>query len=396
MLFANGESDSKSRQDLMRSYAKMLGENADNPAEFAKKALETLKTEMNKEESPASRRLNAANSLLDLIKGDGNDLGKEFKGKENTPEYKKALDQLQQRKVAPYEALAKVVDNSNVALSIKAVRRLIPEGLDLISKESASNVRLEAVEIMQDTLKAVKDYNLTSESENERVEFISLLKPLIKDGTQRQKSSVENDLISLFDQSVDNPYFADFSPALRKAAIKSIADMGSRGALNKLREAVVGDFEGAKTLEAKKEELAKKKKASAPADEIEALEKEIKNQEEGLIIKDWDAGVRYQALKALDHLKDPKLRSVVMSALYKETDPSVSMLLHDVRFTTDRLDPSSEEYKKEFEKTAASLLQDPLDGWDSIKAEIEAFKRTLPKHKQDEAKQTLHKKVDER
>ncbi|MBZ0189381.1 MAG: hypothetical protein K8F91_24260, partial [Candidatus Obscuribacterales bacterium] len=277
-------------------------------------------------------RLTAASSLLDLLDAGGD-----------------AAEAEPTRRQKAYEAVARLVDSRDVDLARRAIVELTPMGLATLDEknpELANQVRNQGIQILKDTATMIRDYTLTPSDEAKRAEFYKMLKPLIKDGSQLQKSQTELILRGMLEPANDS--FADISASLRKASIKALADLGSRGSMEAIAERLTGSSQ--KGFE-----------------------------------KDWDAGVRYEALKALEQMKDPMLRPTVLSILNTETDPSVSLLLREVRFSQERLDPTSEQYKKRYQETAADLMHDPFEGWTSLKAEVEAFKQNLPADKKDQA-----------
>lgn len=316
MSFANNESDANERRALISKYAKLLSESAQAPQEFTTKAIEALEGELGSENSSGERKFHAAAALIEFTKGGG--------------EFVNENPGLKQR---TYEAVSQLVSKEDVALSTDAIKLLTPEGLRSLSPRSAESVRRNTVGIVTNLGDEIYNNTLTSKDIENRVKFLEVIKPVVVDASQLQKNSVEVTLISVFDSKAGYNY-ADFSPELRKAAIKAVTDLGSRTAFGKLRETLAG------------------------------------NSEEG-IKKDWDASVRYEALKALEQMKDPKLRGVVLSIIGSETDPLVSARLSDVRFTQQRLDPTSEEYKREYEAAKARLIRDPFSGHKSIERDIQ-------------------------
>ncbi|MEZ4486928.1 MAG: HEAT repeat domain-containing protein [Cyanobacteriota/Melainabacteria group bacterium] len=333
MLYANGEGDSDTRQEMIKQYSRLLGESkTENTSEensFSVKALNILKADMADESKGSERRLNAASAVLDLA-GDDAEL-----------------------RLSVYRNLTTLMTPENVDLSRRVVEKLGAEGMKRLSesesrddKKAANSVRETSMAIVSNTLKGVEDYSLDLKSEKDSAEFIKVLKPVIEGGEQMQKSIIEQSLIGLLDQNSSK--FANFSPKLRIAAIQSLTEMGSRNAIPVLRDTLAGD-------------------------------PERKTQ------KDWDASVRYEAIKGLETLRDPKLRSLVIDLVGTESDPTVSSRLLDVKFTQERLDPSSEEYKKVFERTAAALMRDPFEGWTKLKEEVESYKKNLSADQKDDA-----------
>lgn len=340
MSFANSEDDSNERQNLMKSYAKLLGQNAETPEVFAKKAMETLQGELSSEETSSQRKLNAADAILEFTKGGGDTVTANPQIKEQT-----------------FESIGKVISANDVASSSRAIKMLTPEGLQMVStnnRDLAKSIRNNTVEIVRNLVDEVNKNSLDSKAIDDRVEFLSVIKPVVIGGDDLQKSTVEHSLVKLFDSEAGKDY-ADFSPELRKAAIIAISDLGSRGALDKLRETLAGD-------------------------KAEGIE------------KDWDASVRYEALKALETMNDPKLRTTVLALIRTEQDPLVSAHLADVKFTQERIDPTSEEYQKEYESTKAALIRDPFEGWDELKTEMESFKNSLPEGQRGDARKLFTRK----
>lgn len=323
MLQAGAESAPADRQALFSQYARKLAENQGTEGAFSRYAVDTLSTAMTDSNKTGDQRLVAASSLLDLVGPEGG--------------------------ATAYEAIANLVDSKNVDLSRRAIELLSPEGLALLDKENpqlATRAREQGIQIIKDTAARVRDGSLSYADEAQRSAFFNAILPLVKDGTQLQKSQTDLLLRGFIDPASDS--FADISPKLRRASISALSDLGSRGALEVIRERLTG----------------------SPDKGIE---------------RDWDAGVRYEALKALENMKDPMLRPTVLGLLDKETDPAVSGLLREVRFSQERLDPTSEEYKRRYQETAASLMHDPFEGWDNLKAQVDAYRANLPQASKDQA-----------
>ena len=356
MVFANSETNPDTRKSMIRSYSEMLGKDSSEPGKFARNGMEVLKQELVSEDSSGERKLNAASAILDLVNG-------------SDSAESKALQ------VKAYESIAALVKGDDVPLATRAMGALTPEGIKILNEQNprlASLVRDYTVEILRDTDRLFKENfsSLTPQIVQERVELIKAVKPIIEDGDQSQKSYTEQTLIGFINQK--SASFADFSPAIRKASIQTLTDLGSRGALTVLREAVAGD-ENRRLEMLEDENVPESVKRAIVALQGDSEEESGQgNERERGIDKDWDASVRYEALKAMETLKDPKLRPMVLLLAQTETDPTVSARLFDIKFVTERLDPSSEEYRKEFERTAAALMRDPMEGWDDLAAEIKA------------------------
>ena len=84
-------------------------------------------------------------------------------------------------------------------------------------------------------------------------------------------------------------------------------------------------------------------------------------------------------------MNDDDLQSIVMDLLKVERDPRVSAELREIQFDLKRPDPTSEEYRESFEKTAAALMRDPFEGWGSLKQEIDQYKTYLPAGEKQQA-----------
>ena len=225
MVFANSETNPDTRKSMIRSYSEMLGKDSSEPGKFARNGMEVLKQELVSEDSSGERKLNAASAILDLVNG-------------SDSAESKALQ------VKAYESIAALVKGDDVPLATRAMGALTPEGIKILNEQNprlASLVRDYTVEILRDTDRLFKENfsSLTPQIVQERVELIKAVKPIIEDGDQSQKSYTEQTLIGFINQK--SASFADFSPAIRKASIQTLTDLGSRGALTVLREAVAGD-----------------------------------------------------------------------------------------------------------------------------------------------------------
>lgn len=335
MLHANSESG-ETRTALLREYALKLSDFSGQPEKLTAYANERLSNAMNS--GSAKQKFEAASILLQLSP--------------DSASKQKAL-----------ETVAKSVSQQDMVLTNRAMQILVPnvtkdttgnsdanglKNLDEKNPELASKVRLTAIEILRDTQAQLRNGTLTAEGETQRVEFFKSLEPLMRNGQALPKSQVDNLLRDMIDPASGN--FADISPAIRRASVQALSDLGSRSSIPVLRERVMGSNE--KGIQA-----------------------------------DKDAGVRDKSLEALDRMRDPELRSLVLSTIDKERDPSVADRLTAVKFSQQRPELNSEEYKKAYERTAAALMKDPFEGWATLKTEIEQFKSYLPKDQQGQAAQ---------
>lgn len=325
MLHANTESG-EARTALLREYALKLFEFNGHPEKLTAYASERLKNAMNN--GSQKQKFEAASILMQLSPDNASK--------------QKAL-----------ETVANSVSPQDMQLTNQAMQILVPDGIkDLDGKnpDAANRVRLAAIEILRDTQEQLRNANLTADGEAQRAEFFKSLEPLMRGGQALPKSQVDNFLRAMIDPASGN--FADISPAIRRASVQALSDLGSRASIPVLRERVMGSKE--KGIEA-----------------------------------DKDAGVRDRSLEALDRMKDPELRSLVLGTMDKERDPKVSDRLTSVKFSQQRPELNSEEYKEAYERTAAALMKDPYEGWSTLKTEIEQFKSYLPKEQQGQAAQTF-------
>lgn len=323
MLHANSESGD-ARSALLREYALKLRDFDGQPEKLTAYAIERLNTAMNG--GSPKQKLEAASIMIQLSP--------------DAASKQRAL-----------ETVANSVSTQDMKLTNRAMQLLVPTGikeLDERNPELANKVRLTAVEILRDTQAQLRDATLTAEGEEQRVRFFNSLEPLMRSGQALPKSQIDSLLKDMIDPASGN--FADISPALRRASVQALGDLGSRSSIPVLRERIIG----------------------ARARGIDA---------------DQDAGVRDLALEALERMRDPELRSLVLDTMDNERDPKVAEHLTAVKFSQQRPELNSEEYKKAYERTAAALMKDPFEGWSTLKTEIEQFKTYLPKDQQGQAAQ---------
>jgi|AGTN01.1.fsa_nt_gi HEAT repeat. len=323
MLHANTESG-EARTALLREYALKLSEFNGHPEKLTAYASERLNNAMNS--GSQKQKFEAASILMHLSP--------------DSASKQKAL-----------ETVANSVSPQDMQLTNRAMQILVPGriiDLDEKNPDVANKVRLTAIEILRNTQVQLRNATLTADGEAQRVEFFKSLEPLMKGGQALPKSQVDSLLRDMIDPASGN--FADISPALRRASVQALSDLGSRSSIPVLRERVMGSKE--KGIEA-----------------------------------DKDAGVRERSLEALDRMKDPELRSLVLTTMDRERDPKVADRLTAVQFSQQRPELNSEEYKKAYERTAAALMKDPFEGWSTLKTEIEQFKAYLPKDQKSQAAQ---------
>lgn len=342
MLHANSESG-EARTALLREYALKLTDFNGQPEKLSAYANERLSNAMNS--GSPKQRFEAAAILIQLSPdGASKQKALETVGNSVSPQ-DMVLTNRAMQVLAPNGAKDSTGTDRNPN-ETKA-----PDGiknLDERNPELANKVRLTAIEILRDTQAQLRNATLTADGEAQRVEFFKSLEPLMRNGQALPKSQVDNLLRDMIDPASGN--FADISPALRRATVQALSDLGSRSSIPVLRERVMGSKE--KGVEA-----------------------------------DKDAGVRDKSLEALDRLRDPELRSLVLNSMDRERDPSVADRLTAVKFSQQRPEMNSEEYKKAYERTAAALMKDPFEGWSTLKTEIEQFKSYLPKDQQGQAAQ---------
>ncbi|MBX9688443.1 MAG: hypothetical protein K2X27_17165, partial [Candidatus Obscuribacterales bacterium] len=292
------------RKDMLAALNTMLEKSKANPGEFAANAKAFLKKEMQSAipEEPAvladlvrNSRYNAANALS-LISSDAAE--------------QKAIN----------HALATSFSPTNVALSDKIIRSLMPDRMAQLEKDEprlANDLRLGAIALIKKPSNPAEERDV--------VGLLQQLEPLLRNGDQETKRQLQGKLNDLIRNSELNHNYARDNHELRAAAIDSLAALGSRESLDLIRSHATAEA----FLEIK-------------GNPISAGEN--------------TAAVRLAAVRALEKLGDPKLREVVTALIDKETDPTVASQLRDVAFTQQRIEPDSREWKEMYERTRTDII----------------------------------------
>lgn len=306
LLYGLREKNQERRAELLSGFNTLLDQNRDKNGELAKKTSEFLKNELKADlpERPIElvdrvreTKLNAVLALAAITAKDDAAAQKE----------------LTQQIVMQFSP-------TNLELSSKVLDALMPERFEQMLKDDprlANDLRVAAINMIKrpDTIP----------HEADMVKFLPKLEALLKDADVELKRQLQGKLQDLIRNSNLNPGYAKFFPSLRAAAIDSLANMGSRESLDLIRSHV----------------------SAQPSLKIGG--KDVACAEE-------DAGVRMAAIRALEKLADPQLRNVINELVDKETDPTVASQMRDVKFTQQRIEPDSREWKDLYEKTRTDLI----------------------------------------
>ncbi|MBX9688409.1 MAG: hypothetical protein K2X27_16995, partial [Candidatus Obscuribacterales bacterium] len=306
LLYGLREKDANRRAELLSGFNTMLDQNRAKNGEFSKKAQEFLKNELTAAvpESPAEladavreTKLNAALSLAAISD---------------------KADAVAQKDLTL--AILRSFSPSNLDLSSRVLDALMPERLAQLQKDNprmADDLRLGAVDLIK------KPTSLTEEAD--MVKLLGKLEPLLRDGDVEVRRQLQGRLQDLLRNSELNGNYAKYFPTLRAAAIDSLAAMGSRESLDIIRSHA----------------------SAQPSFKVNG--KEVPAGEN-------DAAVRMAAVRALEKLGDPLIRNVINELVDKETDPTVASQLRDIRFTQQRIEPDSREWKEMYERTRTDLI----------------------------------------
>ncbi|MBY0550543.1 MAG: hypothetical protein K2W95_24910 [Candidatus Obscuribacterales bacterium] len=306
LLYGLKEPDAARRSELLSGFNTLLEQHRNKPGEFGAKMGAFLKNELSanlpeKDTGLAERvreaKLNAALSLaLITDKSDG----------------------AMQRQIT--ETLVSSFRAQNAVVRERALGALLPERLEQLQKD---NPKL-ADQLRSDALAAVKKPE-TRTGEAQLIRLLEKLPALLQNGDSEFKRELQSKLHDLLRNRESNKEYAAHFPQLRAAAIDVLVGLGSRESLDLIRShSTAQDFlkVGGKTIAA----------------------------------GEADAGVRLAAVKALDKLSDPYLRTVVTVLVDREIDPAVAAYLRDVRFAAQRIDPDSRRWKDLYENTRKELI----------------------------------------
>ncbi len=306
LLYGLREKDATRRAELLSGFNTMLDQNRQKPGDLSTKVTEFLKNELKAEipenppelaDSVRETKLNAALSLAAIT--DKNDAAAQ---KELT------------------NAILKSFSPTNLALSNRVLEALMPERLAQLQKDdpkTANDLRAAAVNLLRkpDSLAHEKDM----------VKLLNKLEPLLKEGDVEIKRQLQSKLHDLLRASELNTNYAKYFPTLRAAAIDTLGSLGSRESLEVIRSHI----------------------SAQPSFKLDGND---------VSANEADAGVRLAAVRALEKLGDPKLRSIINELVDKETDPTVASQLRDVKFTQQRIEPGSREWKDMYERTRTDII----------------------------------------
>ncbi|MBX9687013.1 MAG: HEAT repeat domain-containing protein [Candidatus Obscuribacterales bacterium] len=307
LLYGLREKQQARRAELLSGFNTMLEQNRQTPGALSNKVQDFLKKEMRTEipegppalaEAIRESRFNAALSMASLTApGD-------------------AAAQLEITKL-----IAGSFSSSNFELSTKIIDALMPDRMAELQKadpQYANQLRIAAIDLIK------KPDSLPQEKE--MIKLLTKLEPFLRGGEQEIKQQLQQKLQGLLRNSEVNQNYAKYYPALRAAAIDTLADLGSRESL----------------------EIIMSHASAQPSINV--------GKTQPLKAGETDAGVRYAAVRAMEKLADPNLRIVVNELVDKETDPSVAAALRDIQFKQIRIEPSSKEWEKLYTQARIDLI----------------------------------------
>lgn len=312
MLYGLQERDVARRGELLARFNE-IGAAAEKPGAVAEKVSVVLKKEMNADVGRSDRsvqigrsRLNAALALAS-IKGD-NSTEKEVT-----------------------QSLLKTFGRADAALAVDVLAALTPERREEIRKEDPEQVNklsLQAVQLIKSPT--------SHKQESVMLALLEKVVPLVKDSDREVKLQFIGKLHDLLRNSELNKSYARDFPELRVAAISILGQEAFHTA------ATVGSA-GSSSLD-----IVRSHASVLP--KVKFGNREIKCGEP-------DAAVRLAAVRTLEQMKDPQMRSFLTAVMDKETDAAVARQLRDVQFTKERIEPSSREYAEMYGRARADVIQ---------------------------------------
>lgn len=313
-LYALNERNPQRRAELLSAFNTMQQEFMGKPeGEFAAKLREFLRKEMQTplpkeaalQDAVKERQLNAALAL--------------------------ALSTRSQEKDIQHEinlTIARSISETNPALTLRVVEAMLPNRLDQLQE-----IDRKAAHAFRKALVDMVKLPETLEGEKMLASLLPKMEQLLKNGDTSLNGRLKNELETLLRR--DSVNYAEHFPLLRAAAITTLGDMGSQSSLALIRSHAIADD-----------------KLQVGVDPGSKAPKEMTGGEK-------DARVRHAAVRALMRLKDVEMPSYVGYMIDKEIDPTVSTALRDFRFTEQRLERDSQEYKRQYE-SALAALKDPF------------------------------------
>ncbi|MBY0547128.1 MAG: HEAT repeat domain-containing protein [Candidatus Obscuribacterales bacterium] len=305
-LYGIKERDPRRRAELLSAFNTLVQENAGKDAgTIAKQIKDFLTKEMNTtlpENAAAAdfvkeRRLNAAAALI--LMSDPAD-----KATQN----------------AINKAIVDSFSSNNPAISVRVVEMMLPNRIAQLTVEDAALANRFRANIV--TLVKLPENRAQEEA---LVRVLQKIEPLLAAGDRELKQQLQKQLEGLLNNNAYNKEYAEFFPSLRAAAITALADIGSQSSLELIRS-----------------HASAQPKLKVGAKEIDANES--------------NSVVRFAAVRALERLRDPELRSYVADLIDKETDPTVATQLRDIKFAQQRIEPESREYKEAYEGALKDLI----------------------------------------
>lgn len=307
LVYGLSEKDVDHRSELLQKFNKTAQTLSEKPGAFAKAMNDALSAAAKIEIDPNDKNADVARERkLSAI------LSLSLLSDTNNAEQQKAIA----------KSIAECASPTNAAQTLAVLDALMPARLEQLSKDdakAANDLRVAALELVKKPS--------SPEEEDGVVKVLRRMEPLLRSGEQGNKVELARRLQDMLSASAANKSYAGAYPALRAAAIDTLAALGHQGSLDIIRSHV-----------------------AAPAES--------------------SAVVRTAAVKALEELKDPTLRKIVNDLIEKETDPSAAARLRDVKFATQRVEPGSDEYSRLYQAALKDVIGDltkhkHLDGFGS-------------------------------
>lgn len=305
-LYGIKERDPRRRAELLSAFNTMVQDSAGKDAGTLSKQinaflLKEMQTALPENAAAADfvkeRRLNAASALA--LMSDAAD-----------KETQKIIN----------KAIVESFSATSPAVAVRVAEMMLPDRITQLTAEDAAAANRFRANIV--SLVKLPEGRAQEEA---LVRVLQKIEPLLSAGDREIKQQLQKQLEGLLNNNAYNKEYAEFYPALRAAAITALADIGSQSSL----------------------ELIRSHASALP--KLKVGDKEIAAGESNSV-------VRFSAVRALERLRDPELRSYVAELIDKETDPTVATLLRDIKFAQQRIEPDSREYKEAYEGALKDLI----------------------------------------
>jgi len=240
--------------------------------------------------------------------------------------------------------IASAYDPKDPRLTEQVINAMLPDRMKELSQADPTS----ANELRQKLIEGIK-VPLLQEHVSVVANLMEAAKPLILDSFQEKdkvlRQNFSNELAQKYRDLLDPGLFktyAAYAPELRASALLGLAQLGCADDAS---------------IALMRRHVSEQPKIKLGGKEIDALE--------------TDARVRAAAVHALKTVNDKAFRETVLELIDKETDPRVAQMLRDTKFSYQRPDRDSRDYKDLYENIR-KLVEDPgkfkkypyLKAWD--------------------------------